>query len=239
MLYTTVDARDGLYTAECNKCCCEPINVRPGETNLMVLNYAPWVIPIGGRKHGMGCTPQINVAQMQACPVAAGDNLPPMANGSLTYDVESGVGFTDALNVVDPEGLPLEISILPFYGPFHGKLTLDEEFSTNFGYISETDFKGVDRFFFAASDGINKPVIFEALLRVGVTTPALSTPIIFVDPKRIVVDQQMYTLSFPIEVSPAAQTCEAYRLTVRQNAYDCNYNCFWHISCYDLAIKQC
>src|SRR5262245_7210887 len=114
MLYATVDARDGTYQAECNKCCCEPLNVRPGETNLVVLNYATWAIPIGGRGHGMGCTPQIEVEQMQTCPVPSGSNLPPTANDehiSFITPVNTPFNGNLATSITDPESDPITFSL--------------------------------------------------------------------------------------------------------------------------------
>lgn len=245
MLYSTVDARNGVETAECNKCCCESIGMRPGETNLMVLNYAPWAVPFGGRSHGMGCTPQFDIEQMQACPVPSGSNLPPTSAGEISFAVPfaptgaAAPAFNGDLKTIitDPEAAALTFKPLSMYSISKGKITVNSD--GTFQYYPPVNFNGQDSFFFTASDGVNKPVTFEAVLVVGDGGTPQYTPTVFIDPKRIVVDQQLYTLSFPIEASPAAKPCEVWRLTVRQNAYDCNYNCFWHVSCYDIAIKPC
>jgi hypothetical protein len=53
------------------------------------------------------------------------------------------------------------------------------------------------------------------------------------------VNQQYFTVSFPVKVSPAAQLCEVWRLTVLQGALDCECQCYTHSSCYDIGIAKC
>lgn len=241
MLYSTVDARDNVYSNSCDKCCCETLAMRPGETNLMVLNYAPWALPLLGK--GLGCTPQFDLQQIQACPIPSGSNTPPVANGPLSYTtpLNTLVNISLGTSITDPDGDPLEFSLVPLYGPYHGTLSNLGILDGAGTYTPNNGFTGYDRFFVSVSDGVNKPVMFEVVIGVGVTeVPATAfTPSVKIPPDRISVDQRMYTLSFPIEISPAAKPCEVWRLTVRQNAYDCNFNCYWHVSCYDITIKQC
>src|SRR5262245_26735315 len=114
MLMATVDPRDSAQNAACGTCCCETINVRPGETNLMVINYAPWAVPIMGK--GLGCDPQFDIQQVAACPAPAGSNLPPTAAGPLGWTTPMNTPFNGDRStlITDPEDDPLTYALVPF-----------------------------------------------------------------------------------------------------------------------------
>ena len=54
-----------------------------------------------------------------------------------------------------------------------------------------------------------------------------------------VVDQRWFTVYFPVTVSPAASTCEIWRLTVLQAALDCDCTCYTRTDCFDIGIAKC
>ena len=64
----TVNPRDGSASGNgCNTCCCELVKLRIGEVSKLILNYAPWSVPLRGR--GLHCQPDIEVSvNTQACP---------------------------------------------------------------------------------------------------------------------------------------------------------------------------
>lgn len=238
MLRATVDPRINALSGgdSCVSCCCDSVSVRPGETQPMVINYAPWAVPFA--RKGLTCDPQFDLQQMQTCAVPTGDNLPPFATEiPLVYVVPvDNVILNDKIK--DDDSDPLTFSTVPLYSAKYGKVVLlpDGQFS----YLpADVNRIGFDRFYINASDGVNPPVMFEVVVNQGMATfpvPKATPKVSIINPN---VDNNMFTLSFGIAVTPNALPCEIYRLTVRQGAMDCDCNCYYHISCYDIAIAKC
>jgi Big-like domain-containing protein len=237
MWYFNVADQSAQMVDGCVQCCCQTISLKPGTTSKVTIGYATWSIPIG-RLH---CIPSFVLDQMQTCPVApAGANLPPRPASKVAFDTAMNTTLTDDLStqVTDPEGDPLTFKWLMANGPSHGKLTLAADGS--FTYVPDTTYVGADRFFASVSDGINPAVVFEII--VGVGTPSAdiaSTPSVGVDPNGVQIDYRMHTVSFPIKISPAAQLCEVWRLSMAQNAIDCDCYCYNRTDCYDIRIAKC
>jgi hypothetical protein len=236
MLQFTVDDTQAAVIDNCVKCCCENISFKPGTINKVSVGYAPWVIPIG-RLH---CVPQFVLEQMQTCPASAGGNLPPQPAAKVSFETLSGNTIAGDLTVqvTDPEGDPLTFKHLTMYGPTHGKLT----FYPNgmFEYTPDIGYVGVDRFHASVNDGINAPVVFEVVI--GVRTAVLDfsvTPHVSIDTSGIQVNDRYCTVSFPVKVSPAAQLCEIWKLTVLQGAIDCDCVCYSRSDCFDIRIVKC
>ncbi|MGY2987706.1 Ig-like domain-containing protein [Bradyrhizobium sp. USDA 4508] len=222
----------------CQKCCCEKLTLQPGTTSKVSVGYATWAIPIGQ----LHCLPQFSLEQMDTCPVPVGGNLPPQPDNGMarfTTPVDTAIANGDLkTEITDPEGDPLTFKLLALYGPKHGKLVLNTD--GTFSYTPASGYKGEERFFVSVSDGINQPVVIEVLIGVGVDpTSAVPTPHVSVDPAGVVVDQRYFTASFPIKVSPAAQLCEIWRLTVLQGALDCDCTCYSRADCFDIGIGKC
>jgi hypothetical protein len=222
----------------CQKCCCEKLSLQPGTTSKVSVGYATWAIPIGQ----LHCLPQFSLEQMQTCPVPASSNMPPKPIDDLTVfitPVDTEIADGDLNDeVVDPEDDALTFKVLPLYGPKYGKLALDP--TGTFSYTPGAGYKGEDRFYCSASDGINPPVVFEVSIAVGIDSSKLvATPHVSIDPAGVVVDQRYFTASFPIRVSPAAQLCEVWRLTVLQGALDCDCTCYSRADCFDIGIGKC
>jgi hypothetical protein len=246
MMQFTVDAFNP--TDSCQKCCCENLSLKPGTISRVTVGYAPWAMPIG-RLH---CDPSFALEQMETCLAPTQGNMPPTVNGDVIFSTPVNTQLVDAdltTKVSDLENDPLTFSVLPLYGPKHGflslptgavhavgKVTTDDKFN----YTPNSNFKGVDRFFASVSDGHNNPVNFEIMIAVGVdVSAAVATPSVSIDRNGVYVDDRYFTVSFPVKVSPAAQTCEVWRLTVLQGALDCECICYARTDCFDIRIVKC
>ncbi|KRR21353.1 hypothetical protein CQ14_06805 [Bradyrhizobium lablabi] len=221
----------------CQKCCCEKLSLEPGTTSKVSVGYATWAIPIGQ----LHCLPQFSLEQMNTCPVPASGNMPPRPNDNMIrFDTPVDTELADDLNgeVTDPEGDALTFKLLSLYGPQHGKLILDP--GGTFTYTPNSGYKGGERFFVSVADGVNSPVVMEVFIGVGVASAdADVTPHVSIDQAGVVVDQRYFTAAFPIKVSPAAQLCEVWRLTVLQGALDCDCTCYSRTDCFDIGIGKC
>jgi hypothetical protein len=224
--YTAVDAN-------CIKCCCQKLSLKPGTVNKVSVGYAPWAVPIG-RLH---CAPQFQLELMETCPVPTGSNMPPAATAEVKFSTAVNALLENTLTVMitDPEAAVLTFKLLPLYGPQHGKLNLLSDGS--FSYMPAGNYKGEDRFYVSASDGTHAPV-FEVMIAVGIDAAAMiTTPHVSVGPA--VVDHRYFTVYFPVIVTPAVAECEVWRLTVLQNAIDCECMCFTRTDCFDIGIAKC
>ncbi|MBO4228443.1 Ig-like domain-containing protein [Bradyrhizobium neotropicale] len=235
MLHFTVD--DQQAASGCTSCCCEKLSLKPGTVNKVTVVYAPWAVSIGQ----LHCPPQFMIEPMQTCPVPVGSNLPPQPQADLVkFDTAVNVALAGDLKpqVIDPEGDLLTFKLLPLYGPKHGKLVLDP--AGTFDYTPTVNYIGEERFFCSVSDGVNPPVVFEVAIAIGIDSSVLKpTPHVSIDPEAVTVDQRYFTVSFPVKVSPAAQLCEVWRLTVLQGALDCDCTRYQRTDCFDIGIAKC
>jgi hypothetical protein len=219
--------------AGCFTCCCQKMALKPGTTTKVSVGYAPWAVPIGE----LHCTPQFMIEEMETCPVPVGDNMPPAAVADVKFSTPANAQLDSDLKLMiqDPEAVALTFKVLPLYGPKHGKLTLQP--NGLFSYVPMNNFSGEERFYVSASDGANT-AIFEVMIAVGIDPANMAaTPHISIGPA--VVDQRYFIVSFPITVSPAAQLCEVWRLTVLQAALDCDCICYTRTDCFDIGIAKC
>jgi Bacterial Ig domain len=234
MMHFTVEATNP--TESCVKCCCENLSLKPGSIERVTVGYAPWAMPIG-RLH---CDPSFSLEQMETCLAPTQGNSPPQVTGDPRFTTPLNTALDIDLRTIvsDLENDPLTFKVLPLYGPKHGSLVFPED--GNIDYTPHQNFKGVDRFFASMSDGHNNPVIFEVMIGVGVPNTALvATPSVSIDTKGVYVDERYFAVNFPIRVSPAAQTCEVWRLTVLQGALDCECVCYARTDCFDIRIVKC
>ena len=245
MFHFNIDGRDG-YTGGngCQTCCCEAVTAKPGEVNKWVLNYAMWTRPIGGR--GVSINTEFDIQPCSSTPAASSGNQPPQVLPSLNTTLyNTPLSSTLVPFATDADADTLTFSLLPLAGPKHGELVLNTD--GTFTYTPHANWAGVDRFFWQVSDGVHKPVVSEAVIRTEPPLPALPiavgpndlTPIIRVKPINITTNSQMQTVSFPVEVSPAARVGDVYKMTVKQEALDCDCVPYYHISCYDILIGKC
>ena len=219
--------------SSCAKCCCDKLTLKPGTTTKVSVGYAPWAVPIGQ----LHCAPQFQIDALPTCPVPVGSNMPPHATAEVKFstDVDALLDNDLTTMISDPETLPLTFKLLTLYGPKHGKLNLQENGA--FSYMPKPLFKGEERFYISASDGPNS-TIFEVMIAVGIDAASMiATPHISIGPA--VVDSRYYNVSFPVTLSPAAQECEMWRLTVLQTAIDCDCVCYTRTDCFDIGVGGC
>ena len=217
----------------CITCCCEKLALKPGTTSKISVGYAPWAVPIGE----LHCTPQFMIEQMQTCPVPVGDNLPPAATSEVKFSTaKDSLLENDLKNMIkDPEAVALTYKVLPLYGAKYGKLDLKPD--GTFSYMPVSGYTGEERFYVSAADALHT-VVFEVMIAVGID-PATMAPMPHISVGPAVVDKRFFMVSFPVTVSPAAQLCEVWRLTVLQNALDCDCNCYNRTDCFDIGIAKC
>jgi hypothetical protein len=231
MMHFTVNDYQAINN--CQKCCCEKLNLKPGTVNKVSVGYAPWAVPIGQ----LHCTPQFQIEQMDTCPLPVGSNLPPTMTADVKFSTTVNALLENTLTAMisDPEAATLTFKLLPLYGPKHGKLDLRADGS--FSYMPTYNYVGEERFYVSASDGSNTS-IFEVMIAIGID-PAMmtATPHVSVGPAS--VDNRYYTVSFPVIVTPAASECEVWRLTVMQAALDCSCTCFTRTDCFDIGVVKC
>jgi len=222
--------------ATCLPCCCEPLFLKPGTVTKVMVVYVPWSVPIGS----LHCVPQFAIEQMETCPVLAGANMPPhiiAQDGMARFDTGTNVTLTADMKtkVADPEGLALTFKVMPLYGPKFGKLNLLSD--GFFTYAPNPQFKGEERFFCTASDGVNS-FTYETMIAVGIDAGLMApAPHIFVGTPTI--NKQLHTVSFPVTLTPAADPCEVWRLTVLQAAIDCSCECYTRTDCFDVKVASC
>jgi len=232
MMHFTVEDSSAV-DATCMKCCCQKLSLKPGTVTKVSVGYAPWAVPIGQ----LHCAPQFQIEQMDTCPVPVGSNVPPqiVSDPKFSVDVNTLLENTLTNMIRDPEQTPLKFKALSLYGTKHGKLDLLEDGA--FSYMPMANYKGEDRFYASASDGQSNTV-FEVMIGVGIETDALAaTPHISIGPAS--VDNRYFSVSFPVSVSPAANECEVWRLTVLQTAMDCSCTCYSRTDCFDIGIAAC
>jgi len=235
MYHFTVENMEA-SSAGCTTCCCERLALKPGTTTKVNIGYASWAVPIG-RLH---CGPSFELEQKDTCPAATGA---PRKTGGLpvAFDTPVSTQLDGDLTskVEDPEGGPLIFKLLSLYGPKHG--TINFHPSGMFDYVPVTGYDGEDRFFFTATDDTGKATTFEALIGVGALSSADmgETPHVMVDMRSVNVSQQFYQTSFAVSVAPTADLCEIWRLTIMQNAIDCECVCYNRTDCYDIEIAKC
>jgi hypothetical protein len=232
MLHFTVDDQQA-SSGGCVTCCCEKMSLKPGTTSKVSVGYAPWAVPIGE----LHCAPQFMIEAMDSCPPVVSNNLPPAAVADVKFSTAKNVQLDNDLKnmIKDPENAPLTFKILPLYGPKRGKMLLDP--SGTFTYTPHYFYVGEERFYVTASDGPNESV-FEVMIAIGIDPVTMEpTPHISIGPAS--VDQRYFTVSFPVTVSPAANLCEVWRLTVLQGALDCDCQCYTRSDCFDIGIAKC
>lgn len=239
MLYFTADPRD-TYRAggSCGICCCGEATVTPNETNKMVINYAAWAAPIGGR--GLSNETQWSIDKKSGSEPPEG---PVNTNYSVSIPRNTEYLLGDvATGASSPESLPLTYSLLPLSGPDNG--VIDFLPNGKWSYTPRNSFVGYDNFFFVTSDG-GQQIIREVIIQIqqGSPTPDLPaqayTPPLKIDRNNIRYDAANYQISLMIEASPALRIGDVYRLTLRQATLDCDCNKYFHQSCYDFVVSKC
>lgn len=241
MLDFQLDARDGIPArGACDVCCCKNAKAAPGEVNKWRLDYANWSLPIGGR--GLTAKTQISIEKMDSNSGAVDF---PNASILLAETIAPAtviLQLSDGVN--NPDSVALTFSELSFYPPKYGKVVFNGDGTAT--YTPFTHAPLYDRFFYQAKTVDGKIIVIEAIVAVSTSTQTIpdatagmATPPVMIDRGNVRVNTALQTVEFPVEVSPQAQYGDVYRITVRQQAMDCDRACFWHESCFDLTIERC
>lgn len=231
-----VDPRDGFRAGgACNTCCCVPIVVHPGEIEQVKLNYAGWVLPMGGR--GLSVNTVITI-EKTIVPEPSGGNQ------RVTLDVyeddtliNTPLASTLATSAHDPDADTLHFRLEGLYGPNNGEIIINDV--GTFTYTPNPGFEGVDRFWWSVSDEHNPRVVQEAIISVGTSPAATPRDVIVIPNRRRQIDTTWQTLTFAVDVAPSAVLGDIYRVNVRQQALDCDCNPYYHVSCWDFIIGKC
>lgn len=241
----------------CAVCCCAPIGLRPGETRLVTLNYAPWTIPImanGGP--GLVPTPEFAVTEDAAsCSTAVIDTFaPPSVTGdvfnvALTTPANTAAAL-DLLSDVEPAGNTFEFRLVPLSGPYHGALTAMALDGAAWEYEPNQGFTGYDQFWVEITDAQGRKLIRPINIEVGAAQgvppfgwgPAAVIGL-RIDQSTVKLDQRQQTLSFAVSLPPSngcetIDGCKRYRASIKAFARDCD-RLFSHITCIDFHCAKC
>src|SRR5690606_17624068 len=119
-------------------------------------------------------------------------------------------------------------------GPMHG--ALKPTGNGTWDYTPFGGFVGYDAFWYETKDAQGRSVIRKVTIKVG--NPITAEPPVGdglqIRQDTVSLNERLHTVEFPISMPFSAQTCETYRLTVRQLARDCDGNCYTHYFCADI-----
>jgi hypothetical protein len=224
------DPKDGTAKQGCNTCCCAPAHVQPGSSDKWSIDYASWCVPalatLTARTRFV-----IETKEAERDP-----NAPTNTNYWAHTLPNMTAGGNVAAGAVEPNAQPLAFFLVPFFEPEHGKVTLNQNTGA-FSYTPSGQFTGYDRFYVETRSSGGK-VVTEVLIKVGPADmpdqPA--TPAISICGAEIEYGTQ---LTFALSVAPSVQVGDAFRLTVRQPARDCDCREIAHTSCYDIHVTGC
>jgi hypothetical protein len=244
VLYFDADPRDGGHGAACDTCCCTPIGLRLGETNLMNINYAPWSVPIA--PPGIVPTLEFSVTHNEStCPTGAVDGFLPPTNTNYLLTTPAGTVLSvDLAGNAAPNGNAFTFEIVQLSGPHRGTLTqTGNPGDGTFDYAPSGGQTGYDYFSYRMTDAQGRSVVRTVQVSIGAHADrpnlARMSLVPFIDVTRIKTDQRLQIVSFPIFMPLSCRPCDEYRLTVRQPAQDCERNVYNHLACFDIRCRDC
>ncbi len=218
------------------------MNLRPGEIDKVIINYAPWSVPLGGLGIVTGGTSIDIVKDTASCASNVQDGFaPPTAPAlSLTTPLNTAVAANVTAGVT-PAGNTFSFAIVPLSGPFHGGVVDTSPVGDgNFQYTPNPGFIGYDEFWVQTIDAQGRKVASAVVVAIGAPTspapPAFSG--LYIDRTKIQVDTRFQTVTFPVALFPDARECERFRINIRQNARDCD-NTYSHLMCIDVYVGKC
>jgi hypothetical protein len=246
VLYFRADARDGgpAGGVSCQSCCCQVLNLRPGETNLVTINYAPWSLPI----QGPGIVPVLEFhleADRSSCPTGVVEGFTPPSNTNYELTTAQDAALTVDLSVnALPAGNTFSYKVVMFSGPKYGTIVqTGTAGDPTFTYTPNGGYTGYDYFSYEMEDAQGRSVIRHVRVSVGThldrREPARMALEPFVDSTKIQTLTQVQEVRFPISMPTNVKECERFRMTVKQPAKDCDGNLYHHLMCFDIIPKDC
>lgn len=205
----------------------------PGETNMLAVNYAAWVIPMAFK--GITANTWFDLEQLSPATVS-----PPISVTPVETTATAGVEASGDLSgfATGADGAELTWFPMPLYGPNHGDFSLNSD--GTWTYTPNAGYKGTEVLYYTVSDGFNKVVGTLAIAVGDVPAQLTHAPApLYVTVARKKINPDLQMMEVPITAAPNAVVGTQYRLTVRQEAIDCDGNTFYHMSCYDVRIGKC
>lgn len=245
MINFSADRRSGSHIgSSCHSCCCDTIKLRAGEINSMMINYAPWSLPIGGA--GIVPTFDFSITEnTSTCPTGEIDGFAPPENTNYTLDLTASSSLLIDLSTNEgPAGNDFNYQIVPLSGPSHGSIDqIAPVGGPEFSYTPTSGFTGYDYFSYEMTDAQGRSIIRNVRLSVGVHAQlheaGRMSLLPFIDQSAVNTDSRNQTVQFPIRMPISARPCDTFRLTIKQPAKDCAGNVYDHISCYDISAADC
>lgn len=246
MHYFNADARDGgaSQRAACDTCCCHPLFIRPGETALVQINFAPWSLPIAPPGLIPGSTQYTVDHNTDGCANNLVDGfLPPTnTNYNLSTPVNTALPVNLAANA-SPAGNDMRYDVVPLAGPMNGTIVQAPAGADVMTYTPAGGFTGYDYFSYRMTDAQGRSIVRNVRISVGshnnLPDVGRMSEVPFVDLRKSKVNQAMHTLTFPVTMPYSCRPCDTYRLTVRQTAMDCERNTLFNDVCFDLRCRDC
>lgn len=219
--------------------------MRPNETDKLVLNYAPWSVPIGGFGLVVGSTEIEVTRDSSACSTTQIDGFASPALGDTGYavfvtPVSTSLAGNVTVNGATPVGNTFDYAVVPLTGPRFGAITSFNVFTGGFTYVPESGFVGYDNFYVVMTDAQGRKLTQMVGITVGAPTHAApyQTTGLVIDRTKVKVDVHAHKLSFPITMLPDARECEVYKISIRQQTRDCD-DTYAHVSCFDVHVGRC
>lgn len=246
MYYFNADARDGGASSisACNTCCCHPIFLRPGETGMVQVNYAPWSLPLAPPGLVPGSMEYTVETDGTACAQNLVDGFLPPTN--TDYELTTAVNVPLTVDVelnAEPSTNDFRYDLVPLSGPRRGQLTQAAAGSNLFTYTPAAGYTGYDYFSYKMTDDQGRSIVRNVRVSVGfhnqIPDVGRMADIPYIDVSRTKVNQNMHTLQFPLTMPMSCRPCETYRLVVQMSAMDCERNVYQHRICFDLSCKDC
>jgi hypothetical protein len=254
MAYIEIGAGTGANAGSCNTCCCEPLALRPGETELVTLSYVAWSVPISGR--GLIPTPEITVTlDDSACTRAPIDGFEAPNTGNVLFNNPQDIpaNAPTVFNLTSdtfPAGNSFEYRLVPVSGPLHGTLTTPIT-GTAWTYTPQAGFNGYDQFWARITDAQGRSIVRPINLRVGAVAGnppfgwglAAAFTGLLIDRQHLQIDARLHRISFPIMLQPSGACdtidgCRRYRITIKAFASDCERT-LSRIDCFDVRCRNC
>lgn len=251
MYLVTVDPRDGgsSSTGVCNKCCCEPIGMRAGETQMLTVNVAPWSVPLGGR----GIVPPVLIDVQPNTESCGAQVIDGFANPNFVapaLDVASTPPVSpqviDYKTGATPSGNEFSFKLEPLTGPSYGSVVVDPA-GLAWSYTPNPQFSGYDSYWVRMTDAQGRSVVKEQVLRIGnpVALPpyTLGKSGLVIDRSKIQINSMLHQIQIPLYLAPNAgcdtiEGCIKYRATFKITVDDCN-NLLTIYQCFDVFCVKC